>query len=66
MAQHWGDPGVEATWGSVKRWAEANQVPDAALVITDSGRTVNDLDQYEAQDGEPPEFVLLTQARRQS
>lgn len=61
----WGSPGVQATWGDVKAWAESNGVPDNALVVRDQVDTVVfDLGQREAEGSDPPEFVLMFKGRR--
>lgn len=51
------------TWGQVKSWAEANDVPDDAEVTFDPGsgynyQKVRDLSSWEEESGQPPVFVL--------
>lgn len=53
-----GDDRVQVTWEYLKGWARDNKVPDEALIEV-SGFAVKDLDQYEAEDGNPPLFTLI-------
>ena len=45
----------QVTWGRLKGWAEAQQVPDDAVIQTDDDHPILDLDYLEPEEATEPD-----------